>query len=475
MRIAIAIAGITLATSACFSPNFQEGVPCTVDRECPEGQFCAEDDRCYTPGSEPDFEDGGVVEVCEDGAIECVDGERTVCEGGEERTDSCALGCAEDGQSCIRIDPSNDIESDLEAAFGASDVVLTDNAFINTDTGEIRNGDGTLVVAPFRSVEAPEPDPFRGAPLGVFAFRSLQIGNVAVVGKAALVLVVANEVRIDGTLDLSATSGPAPGALALLGVCAASGGGQRIQSDGFFLSAGGRGASNQNSGGNPGACGTIGFESGALLRCTSGASSFATEELVPLAGGCNGGAAPGSDSEGGGGGAVQIVSNLEIRFGPSGSVLAGGAGGFRDNGEDSNGQEGSGGAGGGSGGGILLEAPTVTLAETAGIAANGGGGGSYVARGADANVLTSNPADGAPGNTFKGAGGAGATRTSEGQNGADRESDVGDSSNRDTAAAGGGGGGGLGRIRINTLGSSFDPPAGVILSPTPSIGALTAQ
>ena len=357
---------------------------------------------------------------------------------------------------------------DLDAAFEADDVVLTDNAFINTDTGEIRNGDGTLVVTPFRSVVAPE----NGVPLGVFAFRSLQLGDVAVVGNAALVIVVANEVQIDGPVDLSAKGDPGPGALR-----SSCRGGRRAAGSTFFASGGGRGGTIQGfaSADDGGSGGCLTQDGSCVLVNFSCSSAATSEALVPLVGGRDGAAFPSPNRQGGGGGAVQIVSNLEIRFGASGAILAGGAGGFRDDGEDDNGDEGSGGAGGGSGGGVLLEAPTVVLAETSGIAANGGGGGSYLAPGEDADVLTANPADGAIGSASKGEGGNGATQTTEAGDGGDREADAGDNSMASTAAAGGGGGGGLGRIRINTVGGAFDPPAGVILSPTPSIGTLAAQ
>lgn len=41
-------------TSGCYDPNFQQGVPCTAERVCPEGQICHTDDRCYSPDQIPD-------------------------------------------------------------------------------------------------------------------------------------------------------------------------------------------------------------------------------------------------------------------------------------------------------------------------------------------------------------------------------------------------------------------------------------
>lgn len=455
---------IAVTLTACFSPKIQEGVPCSQDSECPEGQVCAEDDRCYFPGNEPGV-DAAVDPACDEGSIECSNGERRTCTNGVERVETCALGCA-DTESCVRVDPSNDVESDLEMSFDGVDVELSDGATFNTDTGTLTDGNGSLISVGYRFVEAPSG----GVPLGIFHFRSLHMGDVNVIGAAALVLVSANEVVVDGTLDLGAESSPAPGA----STACSGGGGRRQPGADAFASGGGKGGSIR--GNLQAASGGCVLTSGS---CTlGGTSSFMptiAEDLVPLSGGCTGRAFDGSNSEGGGGGAVQIVSNLEIRFGPNGAVLAGGAGGFRDDGEDGNGFAGSGGAGGGSGGGVLLEAPTVVFVDGSGVAANGGGGGSYVSAGADADTLTMNPAPGSAGNTVKGEGGDGATETAAAEDGGDRDQAVGNNGNQDTAAAGGGGGGGVGRTRINTTGGIFDPPTGVILSPAPTVGVLLAQ
>lgn len=48
-----------VAAAGCFNPKFQNGVPCTADRVCPEGQVCAADDRCYDPDKVPEFTDAG--------------------------------------------------------------------------------------------------------------------------------------------------------------------------------------------------------------------------------------------------------------------------------------------------------------------------------------------------------------------------------------------------------------------------------
>ncbi len=46
----------TLAAAGCYSPTFREGLPCSVDRECPSGQMCAADDRCYSNAPDAGFD-----------------------------------------------------------------------------------------------------------------------------------------------------------------------------------------------------------------------------------------------------------------------------------------------------------------------------------------------------------------------------------------------------------------------------------
>lgn len=47
---------LAASVGACFNPQFQQGVPCSADRECPDGQICHTDDRCYDPDSLPEVD-----------------------------------------------------------------------------------------------------------------------------------------------------------------------------------------------------------------------------------------------------------------------------------------------------------------------------------------------------------------------------------------------------------------------------------
>ena len=44
------IAAIAASAAACFSPSFPNGVPCSVEGNCPGSQICAADNRCYDEG-----------------------------------------------------------------------------------------------------------------------------------------------------------------------------------------------------------------------------------------------------------------------------------------------------------------------------------------------------------------------------------------------------------------------------------------
>jgi hypothetical protein len=466
MRWMVPVAALMLVGGCKYKVErfCDDDTPCTD----PERPFC--DRNGGFPASEgignqcipdPRDPDAGPGLACEPSTISCSDGIKTTCgdDGTVDIVETCVLGCASP-VDCALIEPSNGHGPLLADAQLGPEVTLTDGAVINTDTGLIRNGDGTAVTVPFVALDAPPgTGKDSGVPLGVFGFRSLVLENVTVEGTAALVLLSYNEVSIRGILDLAAESGPASGAL--LG-CEPRGCAEGSTVD--FRSPGSAGGCFNSSLGGLGG----GGGSGGGFTCANSSCNSGRENLVPLRGGCGGGAADGSNREGGGGGAVQIVSNAKIIVEDNGGIVAGGAGGFRDDGGLR-----SGGAGGGAGGGILLEAPDVVFMPGSGLAANGGGGGSYVNRGADADSITLAPAAGGPGNVNKGGGGEGASVSApDAPGGEGRTGETGDPDDPATADAGGGGGGTVGRIRINTLAGDLEMPGGVIFSPPPSVGEL---
>ncbi len=225
-------------------------------------------------------------------------------------------------------------------------------------------------------------------------------------------------------------------------------------------------SSGQGNGGGGGAgFGTAGGAGGTSNNEGSGAAGMSngTPTLIPLRGGCNGGAGGGGISGGAGGlggGALQISAVGLVTI--DGLVTAFGHGGggpiFSQNG---------GGGGGGSGGALLFEGQTVTLGSNAGGVANGGGGGEggslgSASAGSDGRQDAQPAAGGGMGTPGGGNGGSGGAAGAAPLTGlAASTSDRG----------GGGGGGAVGFIRINASTSCSRAVGSVISPPATSNGA----
>lgn len=208
---------------------------------------------------------------------------------------------------------------------------------------------------------------------------------------------------------------------------------------------------NGNSGGGGGGGGGFGDDGGDGAKIdeeneggleTAGGLASVNTELVPLRGGCAGGAGGniGGGLAGGGGGAIQLVAADTITL--NGRISTSGGGGVRVTASE------SGGAGGGSGGGVLIQANTLT--DRGIITVNGGGGGEGSRGGSNSDSgnngyrTVEGPAPGGNGVSFGGNGGVGGTVDSSAGNGTEGFN------NNGNAAGGGGGGGAGGRVVINT-------------------------
>ncbi len=375
-------------------------------------------------------------------------------DGMSEVSIPCAYGCNLVAERCYDLDPSNNLGIYLDQTATAPNIVLSDGATIDTDTGAVVNGDSTAVTIPTQLLGAPA----MGVSVRVLMVKSLTLNNVMVSGAAALAIVADGRIEVRGVLDLAgryavSTSGPG-----VYPSCAA-GNGNLVGDD---ASGGG--------GGGFGAAGGAGGQASGVAGGTAGPVS-GNATLVPLRGGCSGGTVDGASmgSFGRGGGAVQLVSRTEVAvvLGSSGGQInvAGSGGGFRGN------DAGSGvwgGTGAGSGGAILLEAAIVTVTNGAGMTANGGGGGCRSQLGS-AGSLSQNPAPGGDcATTYIGDGGDGGALTSP------AGGDGGDILITGNTS-GGGGGGGIGRIRVNTADGIFLPAGSAIISPTPSVGIVATR
>ena len=287
-------------------------------------------------------------------------------------------------------------------------------------------------------IEQGDPD---NTELCVIAVREIALGNTLVIGARPLLLASATTLTIAGVLTVASTNGDPAGAGANPGSCANMlAGSSAASTDGAGGAAGGSFAT---SGGNGG----IGFGGH-----PGGFALLESSPLTVIRGGCPGGSggtnAPGG-SGGNGGGAIYLLATTSIAI--ENRVDASGGGGFAGQvGADNGG--GGGGGGGGSGGLIALDAPEITVAETARLIANGGGGGA----GGPNNMGLVGMNGGDPNPTaypFVASGGK-VTGAGNGGDGANAEVltgfrlDGNGNTNGTPGGAGGGGGGGLGYIFI---------------------------
>jgi hypothetical protein len=394
-----------------------------------------------------------------DAATACPAGVTAMCSGDDlvtcdsqgniTNTQTCALGCDGNAKRCLKVDPSNGLATFLDDAATAPDLVLSGTATIDTDAGTIVDQSGART-QPSVTVDT-------GLPIGMFVIKAKSFatgGTVTVTGTRALAIVVDGPITISHVISVSAPlGGNGPGALPNDATGKGGNGGngstegQSGGGGGGFGTAGGRGGTGgvpTVNGGNPGAL--------------SGNST-----LIPLRGGSTGGH-PGSTSAsygpGGGGGAIQLVSNTSITFAANGMISANGSGAFGPNNVLCLVNTPCGhGEGGGAGGGVLLEAPTLAMDATSGIFANGGGGTCGVTGTAQSGQNSTTPAAGQVCGGQTGNGGNGAAGATAAQNGGNTSGDN---------AVGGAGGGGLGRIRVNLKAGGTFSPAGTVS------GALTA-
>lgn len=420
---------------------------------------CAPDEflRCDGDGAAVHCNDDGSGEVavacdeicsdtlggctCEPGAMRCeADQLRRCSADGMLSVSTCALGCTTDGERCVDVDPSNGLATFLDMALDGPDLVIPDDATINSGNGEIRVG-GRIIAAP-SAVLAGQSG---GVDIRVFWVRSLRLGRSSTSGGPAIAFVSAGDISINRELSARA-GGSHPAGVGSRGQCegdddcAGSGGGG-------FGSAGGRGGSSASN-------------TGALGGEVSG-----NAELVPLRGGANGGEGDDrctpfscSPCKGRGGGAIQLVSRSEISV-SEGAIDAGGQGSSPDPVPiDGNVLA----CGGGAGGGILLEAPVIEIGFGAAIVANGSGGsGGCSVEGQHGGISDER----APGGLCAslGDGGAGAAGNLPALNGANN------------SVAAGACGGGVGRIRINTTAGGLTIDRGGIVSPAPSVGVIRTR
>jgi hypothetical protein len=415
------------------------------------------------------FDAGCMTAVCADSDT------LLTCMGGAYVPTTCPFGCA--AAVCRTLVPSN-VGTAVSMTAGTGDISTPGSVVVNSDTGLITiagipiplrsAGTGEISGIHFQVLSTPE-----GPDLGVFVMRSLTINaghEVRAYGANALVILVTNDVEVNGTINLTGDQLRIEDAFGprVPGAGGSTGGINR--NAGMGLGGGGQGTdasggSAADSGGAGGTFGSRGGSGGSPPGATGGSpatTTYGNPQLIPLYGGSGGGG--GGDNDGAvggpGGGALHIAARA-IRIGATGRVDAGGGGG-----RQASGGGGGGGGGGGSGGAVLLEASTVTVEGRINVSGGGGSSGDPSAAGTNGDAVP--PAmGGASSGTGSAAGGNGSDAT-----GSDGATGSGSADN------GGAGGGGAGRIRMNTRSGSARVSGMVypgIGSPLTTQGTVTAS
>lgn len=331
-------------------------------------------------------------------------------------------------------------------AHTGADLTLTGMNVINTDTGILAAAGGPVTITSALVTTTTNAMEVRAVYVGSLMLSANT--QLRAVGSRPLALVASGTVYLLQNAMIDVSDGGA-GAMPACTLGAAKG-----QDDT-------KGAAGGGGGGFGAIGGTGGNGNDDTGPSIGGAPGIASPLPLGPHGGCPGaiggvGADPGGDG-GLGGGAVYIVSAMEIQLVDGAAINAGGGGG--GGGKKLGSQYGdAGGGGGGSGGMILLEAPKVRSAGA--LAANGGGGGEGSGNGTAGNpgfpggttaTRANGGSGGTPTGTDGGKGGAGTMMPGEPPGGA-----------QDGGA--GGGGGGVGFIRV----VSPDRMLGTLISPAAS-------
>jgi hypothetical protein len=436
---------VLIGVSACYRPDWEPGIVCSAEGECPSPFMCV-DGRCQPEG-------GAAADGAPDGSIPPPDAVPVDAPSNGEPDASCGEllpftpsifdACVLDG-----IQPALSLLAPLQPDLSGAYQIDTDTAILTgPDVGPIQ-----LPSTVIDQVGAPD--------LLIVATRSLVIGRDAglgITGDRALALVALGDLTVQGQISagavgtLNGPGGNVPescatgrGAEGVVQIVDATMGGSGGGGGGFG-DVGGPGAPVEESGGAP----------------SDGGFAGGVPGLVPLRGGCAGGKGglPQGGAGGGGGGALQLVAGGELLIESGGFVTARGGRGLGIHAVDGNS---SGGGGGGSGGGLLLEASTIVI--NGAVTANGGGGG----EGARTGDNTVDGQDGRDSQNVRATGGIG---LGSGGNGGDGGAAIGvaglPGQEGDTfgglPAGGGGGGGSAGRIHLRSV--AADPvfgPASVI-------------
>ena len=390
------LVGVLAVATGCYAPSIDVCLyHCDTGGGCPNGLVCNGGNWC---AADKDMSCDGILDAKRDTGAGCV------------------------WHDVSNVDPC---AQQFDTVMGDWSIAPTDVVTVNTNAGTVTHA-ATGVVFPSTGVLTTIDQLAGGDRVFVIAVHDLTMqGPINVMGSLPVLFMVNGTAMISSDVIVSASSVKTD--------CAGGLGGSTTTPQG---TGGGGGGAFAGAGGSGGA-GGIASGNAALVGSAGVPLVGSPLMLVPLRGGCRGGAggvlentgAPGGPS-GGGGGAIQISARVELVVG--GTIRANGNPG----GSAMSSPE-SGGGGGGAGGGILLEAPTVIISGK--LCAIGGGGGANQGNGSVSNCV--GPGAGGSTGTSNGNGGNGGDGTTPAQAGVAGLS-------FSTPTGGGGGGGGAGVIRV---------------------------
>jgi hypothetical protein len=374
---------------------------------------------------------------CTPNSVTCGSAELTTCnsDGMSVTTTPCLLGCGS-GNACATFTPSNNLAQALATASSAPLIEFPPGAAINTDTGDVQGATVNSTVVDDGAVS-----------IRVFVSPTFMLEGLSLSGTLAVAFVASGTITVSDTLQFSGLGGEfiqVPGQAPATASCV---GGTPTISCGQGCQPGIGGGGGATAGGQGGNDGTTNGGSGGLA---------VTGGFEPLIGGCSSVVPTNSEYDGGGGGAVQLVSATAVQL--DGIIDVAGGGGQTAN-------------GGGAGGTVVIEAPSVVISATGGLTANGGGGGGGCGvHGANASAGTTAAAGGvcSDASLSGGAGGTGTTLPQRGGNGV-----PGDASG--SGVSYGGGGGSVGRARIATADGTMQQAPAAIMSIVVTSDTLAAH
>lgn len=428
---------------------------------------------------------GGVCNACQPNTTSCNGDTLVVCNasGNVDSTTPCALGCGDSPTAhCKVLEPSYGV--------GVPSGSLPNLHVDQSATLDITNCGATPATATLTVGTA------------MTTLTGTQVSQVTQLGSAPICVVRFGTITVDASVTLTVVNGTAGHSLSLQAV-------SDIEISGLitFVNSGigpaqgksvqsvGQNANNKTMAPGPGGGGAAfaGGTGGMCLSCNSSnvpggmGGPAVTTTASRLNGGSSGGNVNGAllttyGFGGQGGGGLQLVSLTRVSVAATGGIALNGQGGYgiSDNkftGTVANLPAG----GGGSGGTLVVEAPSVTLSSGALATANGGGGAGGCITGLFVGHF--NHVNGQPGqlSNVRAAGGD-CSNTTSGDGGYEASgvaSPPANGANSDSGAAtqaGGGGGGSPGFIILRgKTDTSVMMNSGALVSPAPSIGAVTAK